>query len=146
MKVKQLYLALPEGAGQLAILAATLAGHGINIVTLDYLENCETGAAIRLRLLVNDPDNARDLLAAKGFVVTVEEVVVVEIPDMPGALAMLMQIIDAQGLAFFGLHVFAHRSGALALVEIAFHEPDKAALSLARSGVKVLSNDELLAR
>jgi len=146
MQVKQLSLAMPDGAGLLSGVAATLAGHGINIITLYYVENGGEGGGNSLQLLVNDPDNARLLLVEAGYAVEVSEVVVVEIPDKPGGLAWLMQIIQEQKLAFHSLHVFSHRTGERALIDIGFREPERAALLLSRTRVKVLSAEELLAR
>ena len=146
MHVKQLSLAMPDGAGLLSGLAATLAGHGINIITLNYVEKEGEGGTNRLQLLVNDPDKARLLLVEAGYTVQISEVVVVEIPDKPGGLAWLMQIIQEQKLAFHGLHVFSHRTGERALIDIAFREPERAALLLGKARLKVLSTEELLAR
>ncbi len=146
MQVKQLSLAMPDGADLLAGLAATLAGHGINIITLNYVENGGEGGTNLLQLLVNDPDNARLLLVEAGYAVSVSEVVVVEIPDKPGGLAWLMQIIREQKLTFHSLHVFSHRTGERALIDIAFREPERATLMLGKARLKVLSTEELLAR
>jgi hypothetical protein len=146
MQVKQLSLTMTDGAGLLSGLAATLAGHGINIITLYYVENGGEGGINRLQLLVNDPDNARRLLLDAGYAVEVSEVVVVEIPDKPGGLAWLMQIIQEQKLTFHSLHVFSHRTGERALISIAFREPERAILMLGKARFKVLSSEELLAR
>jgi hypothetical protein len=145
MQVKQLSLAMTDGAGLLSGLAATLAGHGINIITLYYVENEGEGGINRLQLLVNDPDNARLLLLDAGYAVEVSEVVV-EIPDKPGGLARLMLIIQEQKLTFHSLHVFSHRTGERALISIAFREPERAILLLGKERLKVLSSEELLAR
>jgi len=146
MQVKQLSLTMPDGADLLSGLAATLAGHGINIITLYYVEDVGEGGSNRLQLLVNDPDKAGQLLNEAGFAVEVSQVVVVEIPDKPGGLAWLMQIIRELQLTFRSLHVFSHRTGERALIDIAFREPEQAALLLNKARVKVLSAEELLAR
>jgi len=146
MQVKQLSLTMPDGADLLSGLAATLAGHGINIITLYYVEDVDEGGSNRLQLLVNDPDKAGQLLNEAGFAVEVSQVVVVEIPDKPGGLAWLMQIIRELQLTFRSLHVFSHRTGERALIDIAFREPEQAALLLNKARVKVLSAEELLAR
>jgi hypothetical protein len=145
MHVKQLSLTTPDGADLLSGLAATLAGHGINIITLYYVDRGGEGENL-LQLLVNDPDKAGLLLAEAGYAVKVSEVVVVEIPDKPGGLAWLMQTVREQQLAFHGLEVFSHRTGERSLVGISFREPALAAEQLRRARIKVLSAEELLAR
>jgi len=146
MQVKQLSLSMPDGADLLSGLAATLAGHGINIITLYYVEEGDESGSNRLQLLVNDPDKAGQLLNESGYRVEVSQVVVVEIPDKPGGLAWLMQIIRELELTFHSLHVFSHRTGERALIDIAFSEPDRATHLLVKARVKVLSAEELLAR
>jgi hypothetical protein len=146
MQVKLLSLAMPDGAELLSNLASTLAGHGINIITLHYVESEAAGVANRLELLVNDPEKAHLLLAEAGYGVEFSEVVVVEIPDKPGGLAWLMQSIQEQRLAFQSLHVFSHRTGERALIAIAFREPARASQLLSKSHFKVLSAEQLLAR
>jgi hypothetical protein len=146
MQVKQLSLEMPDGADLLSGLAATLAGHGINIITLNYIETCGPSGKNRLQLMVNDPTKARLLLMDAGYEVEISEVVVVEIPDKPGGLAWLMQTIQEHELAFQSLHVFSHRRGEQALIDIAFREPDRATLMLGKARIKVLSAEELLAR
>lgn len=146
MQVKQLSLSTPDGDDLLSGLAATLAGHGINIITLYYVEKADPAGEKRLQLLVNDPDKARLLLVEAGYGVEMNEVVVVEIPDKPGGLAWLMQIIREQQLELRSLHVFSHRTGERALVDIAFREPERAGRQLRKARIKVLSAEELLAR
>jgi len=80
--VKQLTVTAANRPGQLARICETLAAKKINITGLDA-----SGNNRQIRLLVNKPATAQRLLQKAGTNAKVEEVVVVNLSDRPGALA-----------------------------------------------------------
>ena len=145
MKVKQIAVKLPGDLFFAADLLALLAGEGINVFACS-LVTMEQDEKIMLKMIVNDTDNASQILATKNLVVDIIEVAVVEIPDKPGGLAGLLQIIKDAGLQLFSVYAFSHRSGEETLVVIDFADIEEAVHRLDKAGARILSTEELLAK
>src|SRR4030065_2748667 len=94
MKVEQISVFLENKAGRLAEVPRVLGEAGINIRALSLADTTDFGI---LRLIVDQYDKAREILKAKGFTVGKTEVVAVEVPDRPGGLGLVLQILGAAG-------------------------------------------------
>ncbi len=84
----QLSVFLINEPGRLATLTHALAKEKLNIVALTLMDSTEHGV---LRLVVEEPERARKSLERLGFQVSSTEVVSVEMPNRPGALATLAE-------------------------------------------------------
>ena len=105
MKLKQLS-ALPgkQARARSARPCRLLAEAGINILTLSLADTQQFGI---LRLIVADWQKAKQVLEEAGCVVKVTEVVAVEVPDRPGGLAEVLEVIEKAG-AQHRVHVRLH--------------------------------------
>ena len=92
MKVEQISVFLENKAGRLAEVTRVLGEAGINIRALSLADTTDFGI---LRLIVDQYDQAREVLKDKGFTVGKTEVVAVEVPDRPGGLGLVLQILAA---------------------------------------------------
>lgn len=81
---RQLTVGWQNRPGELANFCEALAAAGINIVALATAEAGEYGA---VRLLVDDVARAREVFRERGVAHTSIEVLVVQLPNEPGALA-----------------------------------------------------------
>src|SRR6266581_5489302 len=95
MKVEQISVFIENKSGRLAEIARLLGEAGINIRALSLADTTDFGI---LRLIVNDAEKAKAVLKERGFTVSKTEVVAVEIPDRPGGLADLLQVLDEGGI------------------------------------------------
>lgn len=145
MKVEQIGVLLPDDLLFVADLLAVLAGEGINVFACS-LVSVEKSEKIMLKMIVNDTDNASQILQNKDLEAVINQVAVVEIPDKPGGLAGLLHIIKKAGLQLSSLYAFSHRSGEETLVVIDFADIEEAVLRLDKAGARVLSTEELLAK
>jgi hypothetical protein len=139
-RVKQISVFLENKSGRLAEVTRTLADHQINIRALSIAETIDYGV---LRLIVNDPAQAKQALADGGFTVTETEVIVVEIPDRPGGLANAIERLAAKGLNVEYAYAFVTHSGESANVVFRLEQIEEAARILADAGIRVLSGDEV---
>ena len=142
MKLQQLSLFLENRPGTLQAPTRVLAGAGVNILSVSLADTAQFGI---LRLIVAEPEWARQVLADAGMVVRVSEVVAVEVEHEPGGLARALTAVeDAHlGVAYMYLFGGAPRQGAAALI-FRFAEPDAAVEALTKAGVRVLSREELI--
>jgi hypothetical protein len=88
-KATQLNLNLDNQTGTLARLCRDLAHGGVNLLALMAPET-HTGRGV-IRLLVANPEVARQALARTGYEFTEEQVIFIEIKNRPGALARMTE-------------------------------------------------------
>jgi hypothetical protein len=118
-----------------------LAEAGIDLRSL-YLADTETFGIVRM--IVSEGQKAADLLEANGFVVKITEVLAVEVPDRPGGLAHLLGAMDGSGINIEYMYAFPNRCGGQAVMIFRFNDPDAAIAQLQKSGINLLTSDELL--
>lgn len=88
---RQLTVAWQNRPGELANFSSALAESDINVIALATAEAGEYGA---VRLLVDDVQKARDVFREAGVAHTSVEVLVVELPNRPGALAHVASVLS----------------------------------------------------
>ncbi len=94
MKVSQLSVFIENKSGRLADVTRTLADNSINIRALSIADTIDYGL---LRMIVNDPAAAKSALTKAGFTVALTEVLAIEVPDRPGGLAGIIDILAESG-------------------------------------------------
>jgi hypothetical protein len=87
-KVTQLAVALESKPGALAQVCSTLGTAGVNISAVLAPEIKGKG---KVRLLVDNPDKARDALKAAKIRFSEEEVIALNVDNKPGALAEIAE-------------------------------------------------------
>lgn len=83
---RQLTIALENYPGRLAAISTLIAKHNINIEALTVIDNIEQGV---IRLLTSDPAACKALLTAAGFYVIEADVLMVDLRDDLGQLALV---------------------------------------------------------
>ena len=142
--VKQLSLFLENEPGHLKVPCQALGRAGIDILTMSLADTQQFGI---LRLVVEEWERARSVLQEAGCVVTVTDLLAIEVPDRPGGLAGLLEQFEAAKLGIEDLYPFPSgtRRGSMLLV-FRLDDPLEAAERLRRQGVRVLDRAEVLAR
>lgn len=140
MKVSQLSVFLENKSGRLADVTRTLANASINIRALSIADTIDYGL---LRLIVNDPLRAKAALTADGFTVALTEVLAIEVPDKPGGLASIIDILAEAGINIEYMYAFVGTSGENAIVIFRIEKVDEAITILQQKGVRILTGDEL---
>jgi hypothetical protein len=101
----QLSVALENKVGQLARVGAALARARVNIEAMSVLDSAEVGV---VRMVTSSNAKARAALKKAGFNVVQQPVLLVKLPNEPGALAAA-----AKKLASRGINIeYAYGSGA----------------------------------
>lgn len=95
MKVKQLAVFIANEAGRISDVTGILGEEGVNIRGFSVADTSEYGI---LRLVVDEPERARALLKERGFTVREDDVICLELPDEPGALAEALRIVSEAGV------------------------------------------------
>ena len=91
MDTKQISVFLENTTGRLSKVTQTLANGGINLRAISIADTADFGI---LRLIVDKTDEAIKALSNAGFTTKLTDVAAVEIEDVPGSLARLMEIFQ----------------------------------------------------
>lgn len=94
-KVEQVTVFLENRPGILADLCAHLSDRRINIRAIAVLDNTDTGA---VRLVVDNPELAKQTLSEAGVAYTSVRCLALEIPNNPGGFAGIARTLSLAGI------------------------------------------------
>jgi hypothetical protein len=134
MAVKQISVFLENKSGRLAAVTRLLAEKGINIRALSIADTSDFGI---LRLIVDQPDRAYQVLKEGGFTVSATDVLAVAVPDKPGGLAPALAALEAADINIEYLYAFVAKCADLAMVLFKVNDTEKAIAVLSQAGYKV---------
>ena len=140
MKVEQISVFLENKPGTLEHATRVLKEANINIRTLSVAETADFGI---LRLIVNDVEKANNALKESGFRVSKTPVVAVEVPDKPGGLHSIMEVVSKEGINVEYLYAFVEKSGENAVIIFRFDNPEKAIEVLLKKNFTVIPGSKL---
>lgn len=95
MEVRQISVFLENKSGQLAHICRIIADAGINMKALNIAETSDYGV---LRLITDKPDATVRVLTSDGFVCSKTDVVALSVPNVPGGLAGVLDVIAGKNI------------------------------------------------
>ncbi|MGI6435343.1 MAG: ACT domain-containing protein [Syntrophomonadaceae bacterium] len=140
MMAKQISVFLENKAGRLAHVTRVLGDAQINIRALSIADTSDFGI---LRLIVNDPDKAYQVLKEKGFTVSATEVIAVQVPDTPGSLATVLEQMTDEQLNIEYLYAFLGTNENDALVIFKVEDIPRAKEAFNKKGIRFLEESIL---
>ncbi len=139
MKIQQLSLFLENKPGQLIEPFRVLADAGVNVRSATLADTEQFGI---VRLIVSEPDRAREILEGAGHVVKLTEVVAIMVPDRPGGLADVLGVFEGTNVNIVYMYGFAGKTDS-AVIIFRFDDPDTAIDLLTHAGIGVLESVEV---
>jgi hypothetical protein len=125
--------------GQTARITKLLADAGVN---LRWFTITNSGSFGVMRFLVNQCDTAIHALKEKGVMVSLLEVLAVEVPDKPGSLQGVADILGRNNINVDNCSGFVANNRAILLIEV--HELAQAGAILEKQGLRLLTQEEML--
>lgn len=113
MIAKQLSIFLENNTGRLTEVTEVLAQADINLSALCIAENADFGI---LRGIVSDPDKAYAVLKENHFAVNITNVVGINCPNVPGALAKVLNYLSDEGVFIEYMYSFANNNSANVII------------------------------
>ena len=113
MIIKQISIFMENTTGRLADVTALLAQAGINLRAISIADTTDFGI---LRMVADQPDEAVKLLKEQGFTARETDVIAVEVPDQPGALATIMALFRDEGVNIEYLYASLEHSANQAVI------------------------------
>ena len=141
MSVKQISVFVENKAGAMLGMTSTLAAHNIDMRALSLAETSDFGIA---RVIVNDVYEASTVLKDAGFIFNVASVVCVCIPDEPGGLNNVLQVLSDEGISIEYMYAFlggADAQHAYMIFRVQDHKAAQAALR--GRGLQIVDQDHI---
>ena len=140
MKVEQISIFLENKKGRLAEVTSALGKANINIRALSLADTSDFGI---LRMIVCDHDKAKVVLKEKGFTLGRTSVVAVEVPDVPGGLDSVLQLVSKNGVNVEYMYAFVHQCERSAVIIFRFDRTDQAIELLQKNNITIIPGEKL---
>jgi hypothetical protein len=131
MTVRQLSVFLENKPGRLRAATDILAKEGINLSALTLADTSEFGI---LRLIVDQPDRAKEVLMDAGIVVRISEVLAIAMDDAPGGAVGILHLLSEAGLNIEYMYACVGRQSGKAIMVVRTDDIDLAEDILHRGG------------
>jgi len=130
--IRQISVFLENTTGRLSEVTRTLAKANINLRAISIADTADFGI---LRLIVDKTDEAVSALINAGFTTRQTAVAAVEVEDVPGSLASLMELFQKSGINIEYLYASLEGKNGKAVVIFKLEDHEK--------GFKILSDHGL---
>jgi hypothetical protein len=131
MTVRQLSVFLENKPGRLCAATDLLAREGINLSALTVADTAEFGI---LRLIVDQPDRAREVLMGEGIIVRISDVLAVAMDDAPGGAVGILHLLSEAGLNVEYLYACVGKQSGKAIMIVRTDDIEKAEQVLQKGG------------
>ncbi len=138
--VRQISVFMDNKPGQLSGVMEIIKESGINVRALSLADTKDFGI---LRIIVHDTEKAVDALKDAGYAVTVNEIVAITIPDSPGQLSRVLEILGKDNVNLEYLYAFTGASDRAVSFVLRVNDNDAAATSLTKGGIIQLTENDI---
>jgi hypothetical protein len=134
MLISQISVFLENKQGRLAEVTRILGENNIDISALSIADTTDFGI---LRLIVNQPGKAIEILQQHGFAASINSVIAIEVEDKPGGLAKALSILDKKGISIEYMYAFVGTcKNENAMVLLRVEDP--------QSALEILKNEDFI--
>jgi hypothetical protein len=104
MIIKQLSVFLENKSGRLSEVSTLLGDNGINMSAFHIADTSDFGI---LRTIVSDPDKALKVLKEARFSASLTDVICINCPNKPGAMAKALNILSSENVQIEYLYAYS---------------------------------------
>ena len=140
MAVRQISVFMENKVGPLAEITTLLAQHQINMRALSGAETQDFGI---LRIIVEEPEKAEQVLKDNQIIFRESSVLAVLMEDRPGSMAAVVDLLAQAGIPVEYAYAFITRQADNACLILKVKEDEAAEALLEKEGVRSLSEQEL---
>lgn len=139
--IKQLSVFVQNEIGSLAGVTSVLKQ---NMINLRAIASFDTPEFAILRIVVDQPEKAKELLSENGFAVKMSEAVAVELEDKPGELDGMLHVIADAGIGINYIYSIVLRNGKAPLIILNTDDLIKTSTVLKEKGYIVAEQEDLI--
>ena len=140
MGIRQFSIFIENKKGRLAKIAKIISSAGIDIRAISVADTSGFGI---LRIIVDDPDRAKNVLQKSNIIVSVTNVIAVEIKDKPGEFYRVMSILSDNDIGVEYMYAFISREKNKAFIILKIENEDKAVEVLKDNDVCLLNKNQI---
>lgn len=140
MFVKQVSIFLENTKGSLKKVTELLRDNKIDLIALSIADTRDFGI---LRTIVSDTDRAVEILHEAGYAVKLTDVLAVAVPDRPGGLNEVLELMDSKDISIEYLYSFVRQSGDHALIIFRVENLEGASEILSNAGIQLLMQEQV---
>ncbi len=140
MTVKQISVFLENIPGTLVGLTEILSQNDIDLRAMSMAETKEYGI---LRMIVSDMFKTSNLLKEEGYVHSLTPVLAVAIPDEPGGLNHVLQVLASRGINVDYMYAFLGGKTGGAYVIIRVEDVTAATQALQSKGIRLVRQEDM---
>lgn len=138
--MKQISVFVENRPGSLMQVTSALSEAKINIRAIASFDTPEFGI---LRLVVDQPAEAKESLTTQGFVVRVQDVIGAELKDEKGNLNQMLKILADGQISIGYIYSFVIRENKSPVMVFHSDDNEKAKAVLKEAGIPLIDNEEL---
>lgn len=113
MLVDQIAVFIENKKGRLSAITDILAKNNINITALSLAESDEYGM---LRMIVNEPYKAKEILSLNGVICKVSKVLLIEFDDVAGEFSKIVNVLSSQNVEIYYMYASLSKKEGKALM------------------------------
>lgn len=138
--VRQISVFVDNRPNQLAGVMKLIKDSKINVRALSVADTKDFGI---LRMIANDTDKAVETLKAASYAVKVTEILAISIPDSPGQLSRVLDILGNKNVNIEYLYAFLGKSDRAVSFVIRVDDNANAAAALTEGGIIQLTENDI---
>ncbi len=140
MFIEQLTVFVENREGHVADILEVLANKGINLLSLTLADSADYGL---LRLVVEDPENAKAILKEAGYTASITKVLAIKLSNTVGSLKQLLSKFDESNINIDYMYVLSLKGESVSVV-IKTKDADTAGKLLEAQGVEFVKASDLI--
>ncbi len=140
MFIEQLTVFVENREGHVADILEVLANKGINLLSLTLADSADYGL---LRLVVEDPENAKAILKEAGYTASITKVLAIKLSNTVGSLKQLLSKFDENNINIDYMYVLSLKGESVSVV-IKTKDAEAAGKLLEAQGVEFVKASDLI--
>ena len=139
MTVNQVSVFIENRQGRLGEVLKVLKENDVNILSISLADTTEYGL---LRLIVNKPEHAKDVLLSAGFSSMLTEVLIIKVPHVAGSLQSILEMIAGANVSIEYMYGLSVESNDASIV-MKTNELEQACQVLKKSNIGTMTKEEI---
>ena len=140
MGIRQLSVFVENKKGSLHEITDVLAKANIDLRSMCIADTSDYGI---VRIIADDPVRAQEVLAEAGHIANIRTVTAFAVPDCPGGLAKVLDILEENGVDIEYMYALVTTEKDKAYAVMRNDDREKAEKILAENGVELLDEEHI---
>ena len=140
MNINQISIFLENKPTTLSELTNTFAEYNINMRAISLADSSDFGIA---RIIVDDPESAKQTLKNNDYIVSLTPVLLVEIADETGSLNKILGLFAKNDINLEYMYGFTGKTSGCAYMIMRCTDTDKAEKVLSENGIHLVGQSEI---